>query len=178
MARWQAGQVTSWTPTNGRASRRSASPDSNRPSGVETTRGSLAKFVGCDHWARQRIAQFRRLVSSQPLHVFSVTLLPSELRRSIAPTSNSLTLERPNTLTPRASGGSRTHTCRITGAVLGRLSFAGAWTLLRSVAKLEHPRRESNPILDVRSVACRPSHSEDVFQESGVRIRTRLPFAS
>ena len=37
--------------------------------------------------------------------------------------------------------------------MLGRSSCAGL---------AEYPREESNPILDVRSVACRPSHPEDM----------------
>ena len=60
----------------------------------------------------------------------------------------------------RASGGSRTHTLRITGAVLGQLSFAG-----------KYPREESNPILDVRSVECL-RHTPGTWATTPTRIRT------
>src|SRR5207245_2628950 len=62
----------------------------------------------------------------------------------------------------RASGESRTHTSRITGAVRCQLRHAG----------FKHLRQESNPVLDFRRVEC-VRHTPEIkrgvrSQESGV----------
>src|SRR5207253_6695309 len=73
------------------------------------------------------------------------------------------TTESPDPLRQnRASGETRTHTCRITGAVR---------CLSRSTGL--NPRQESNLVLDLRTVVCEPAHTEDHFSWRGGRPALR-----
>src|SRR5262245_31336406 len=136
MARWQAARLH-----HGRASH------AHFPPSLLTTSPRMA-FRG-----RPR-AKFRRLGSSQRPSALQTDALTMLARPEYVPHPGRL--PKGEERGGRASGGSRTHTRRLTRAVLGQSSCAG-------LVLPQYPREESNPTFDVRSVACCPPHPEDTI---------------